>query len=193
LKTGGTEGIGSEQQLQKRSGHGEKENHDARTGSAGTIGAYLRDKRMSRDINPEEVYAATGISSTVLHALENDDREQLPAEVYIKGFYKKYAEYLGVDFEDLQAKYQQQQAQSLKKPGRRFDFSTVITLRGQGENIFTETFRRLFLLLIILVLGFLLYWIYKNYLAPNNSLGFYLDQFPAFCSLLSSNASDLFC
>lgn len=147
---------------------------------------------MSRDIGPEEVSAATGISSTVLHALENDDREQLPAEVYIKGFYKKYAEYLGLDFEDLQAKYQQQ-AKSLKKTGRRFDFSTVITLRGQGEKIFTETFRRLFLLLIILVLGCLLYWIYKNYLAPYNSLGFYLDQFPAFYSLLSSNASDLFC
>ena len=192
MNIGGTEGIGSEKQLHIKSGHGEKENHDARTGSAGTIGAYLRDKRLSRDIGPEEVCAATGISNTVLHALENDDREQLPAEVYIKGFYKKYAEYLGVDFEELQAKYQQQ-AQSLKKAGRRFDFSTVITLRGQGEYIFTEIFRRLFLLIVILVVGFLLYWIYKNYLAPNNPLGFYLDQFPAFYSLLSSNASDLFC
>ncbi|MGB3648207.1 MAG: helix-turn-helix domain-containing protein [Desulfobulbales bacterium] len=152
----------------------------------------MRDKRMNRDIGLEEVSAATGISSTVLRALENDDRDKLPAEVYVKAFYRKYAEYLDVDFEELQAKYQQQ-AQNLKKTRRRFDFSTVITLRGQGGNIVTETFRRLLLPIVILLFGFLLYWIYNNYLAPNNPLGFYLEQIPAFYSSMSSKAPDLFC
>jgi cytoskeletal protein RodZ len=189
---GGTVGIGSEKQVKKNSGQGDKKNHDARSASAGTIGAYLREKRMSRDIDREEVSAATGISTMVLQALENDDRDNLPAEVYIKAFYKKYAEYLDLDFEEVQAKYQQQ-AQSLKKVRRRFDFSTVITLKGQGGNIFTETLRRLFLPIAVLFLGILFYLIYKNYLAPYNPLGFYPEQFPAFCSSLSSNAPDLFC
>ncbi len=147
---------------------------------------------MNRDIGLEEVSTATGISSTVLRALENDDREKLPAEVYVKAFYRKYAEYLAVDFEELQAKYQQQ-AQNLKKPRRRFDFSTVITLRGQGGNIVIETLRRLLLPIVILLFGFLLYWIYNNYLAPNNPLGFYLEQIPAFYSSLSFKVPDLFC
>ena len=192
MEHGGNGDIGAEKQLGKRSGHGNKKNHDARKDSARTIGTYLRDKRMNRDIGLEEVSAATGISSTVLRALENDDRDKLPAEVYVKAFYRKYAEYLDVDFEELQAKYQQQ-AQNLKKTRRRFDFSTVITLRGQGGNIVTETFRRLLLPIVILLFGFLLYWIYNNYLAPNNPLGFYLEQIPAFYSSMSSKAPDLFC
>ncbi|MGB5884876.1 MAG: helix-turn-helix domain-containing protein [Desulfobulbales bacterium] len=192
MEHGGTGDIGAEKQLEKRSGHGDKKNNDARNDSARTIGTYLRDKRMNRDIGLEEVSAATGISSTVLRALENDDRDKLPAEVYVKAFYRKYAEYLDVDFEELQAKYQQQ-AQNLKKTRRRFDFSTVITLRGQGGNIVTETFRRLLLPIVILLFGFLLYWIYNNYLAPNNPLGFYLEQIPAFYSSMSSKAPDLFC
>jgi transcriptional regulator with XRE-family HTH domain len=192
MEHGGTGDIGAEKQFEKRSGHGDKKNNDARNDSARTIGTYLRDKRMNRDIGLEEVSAATGISSTVLRALENDDRDNLPAEVYVKAFYRKYAEYLDVDFEELQAKYQQQ-AQNLKKTRRRFDFSTVITLRGQGGNIVTETFRRLLLPIVILLFGFLLYWIYNNYLAPNNPLGFYLEQIPAFYSSMSSKAPDLFC
>ena len=130
--------------MQKTNGPGDKKNQGARPGCAGSIGAYMRDKRISRDIGTEEVSAATGISTTVLQALENDDRENLPAEVYIKAFYKKYAEYLGLDFAEVQAKYQQQ-AQSLKKTRRRFDFNTVVTLKGHGGSIFTETLRRLFL------------------------------------------------
>ena len=192
MEHGGNGDIGAEKQLGKRSGHGDKKNHDARKDSARTIGTYLRDKRMNRDIDREEVSAATGISSTVLGALENDDRDNLPAEVYVKAFYRKYAEYLDVDFEELQARYQQQ-AQNLKKTRRRFDFSTVITLRGQGGNIVTETLRRLLLPIVILLFGFLLYWIYNNYLAPNNPLGFYLEQIPAFYSSMSSKAPDLFC
>ena len=108
MEHGGNGDIGAEKQLGKRSGHGDKKNHDARKDSARTIGTYLRDKRMNRDIDREEVSAATGISSTVLGALENDDRDNLPAEVYVKAFYRKYAEYLDVDFEELQARYQQQ-------------------------------------------------------------------------------------
>ena len=193
MEHGGNGDIGAEKQLGKRSGHGDKKNHDARKDSARTIGTYLRDKRMNRDIDREEVSAATGISSTVLGALENDDRDNLPAEVYVKAFYRKYAEYLDVDFEELQARYQQQ-AQNLKKTRRRFDFSTVITLRGQGGNIVTETLRRLLLPIVILLFGFLLYWIYKNYLAPHYAVGFISGpDFPALHAFLTAYVSDFIC
>lgn len=169
------------------------ENNDARVGSSETIGAYLRDNRMGRDISLEEVNAATGISTAVLQALENEDKEQLPSEVYIKAFYKKYAEYLSVDPEEIQAKYQQQ-AQSLKKVRRRFNFSPVTTLKGEGEKRLARILHRLLLPVAIFVLGVLLYWIYNNYLAaPYNPLGFYREHVPAFCSLLFKNSSGFFC
>jgi cytoskeleton protein RodZ len=133
---------------------------------------------MSRNITLEEVSESTGISITILHALENEDREELPAEVYIKAFYQKYAQYLDVDHEEIQAKYQQK-AQSIRKSGPTSNFNTVITLKGHEENLVVEILRRLFLPLIILVLGVLIYWFYKNYLASYNPLGFYQENFPA--------------
>lgn len=167
------------------------EHHDVRLESSVTIGAYLRDKRISRDIALEKVSESTGISPSVLLALENGDRQKLPAEVYVKAFYRKYAEYLGLDSEEILIKNQQPD-QSLKKAGARSGFSTVITLKGHGENLFAEILRRLFLPIAFLVLGVLLYWIYKNYLAPYNPLGLYQKNFPSLCSFLPLNAADFF-
>jgi hypothetical protein len=63
-------------------------------------------------------------------------------------------------------------------------------LKGQEDNLLAEILRRLFLPIIILVSGLLLYWIYKNYLAPYNPLGFYQEHFPFLCSHLLPNISD---
>jgi len=168
-------------------------NHDARVGSYETVGAYLREKRMSRDISIEEVSASTGISTAVLQALENEDWEQLPAEVYIKAFYKKYAAYLGLDSAEIQAKYRKQ-PEKQEQVKDRWGFSTVATLKGQRGNLFAETLRRLFLPVAIVVLGVLLYLFYKNYLAPDNSLGFlYQQHLPTLTSFLTANVSDFIC
>ncbi len=135
---------------------------------------------------------ATGISAAILKALEEEEREQLPAEVYIKAFYKKYAEFLGLNSEDTAAKYQLQ-SRDLKKTGRKANFSTVITLKGQEENFFTELLRRLLLPVAILVLGVLIYLIYKNYITPYNPLGFYHINFHSVSSLLTKETSAYFC
>ena len=175
--------------MQNRSGPGETEKHEVRVDSSQTIGAYLRDKRKSRDIALEEVSESTGIATAVLQALENGDREKLPAEVYIKAFYKKYAQFLGLDPADIQLQ-DQQLAHSSRKAGRRSGFSTVITLKRQEENLPAEILHRLFLPIVILVLGVLLYWIYKKYLAPYNLLGFSQGHLPSLCSFLPLNPSD---
>ena len=121
----------------------------------------MRQVRQRQNVSLEEVSDATGISAAILKALEEEDSEQLPAEVYIKAFYKKYAAYLGLDPEEMAAKYQMQTV-GQKKTGKKADFSTVITLKGQEQNLVAETLRRLLLPAAILVLGFLLYLIYKN-------------------------------
>ena len=61
----------------------------------------MQERRISLNIGLEEVSEATGISPGVLKTLENDDREQFPAEVYVKAFYKKYVEFLGLDPEEI--------------------------------------------------------------------------------------------
>ena len=167
-------------------------NDDARLGASESIGAYLRDKRISRAIALEEVAEVTGISTAVLHALENEDSEHLPAEVYIKAFQKKYADYLGLDSEEIYSKYQQQ-AKSLKEAGSRINFSTVIKLKGPEENLFAGLLRRLLLPVAILVSGVLLYWMYNNYLATYNPLGFYREHFLDIYAFLPTEFYGFFC
>lgn len=137
--------------------------------------------RISRDIGLEKVSEATGISISVLRSLEDENRERLPAEVYTRAFYKKYAQYLGLDIEEVLSKYQQE-ANRLKKTRRRFNFRTVITLKDQDDNLFADIARQIFVPIIIIALGILCYWAYKNYLGPVNPLGFFQESLPTFCS-----------
>jgi len=140
--------------------------------TADAIGAYLRESRLSRNVGLEEVSEATGISTGVLKILENDDREQFPAEIYIKAFYKKYAAYLELDPEEILSVYQQQ-SQKKSKRGGRFHFSTVVKLKREGESLFIEIVRRSFVPIILVLGGFLLYWIYNNYMTSFSPIDFF--------------------
>jgi len=168
-----------------------KADHDARSGSSETLGSLLRHKRMGRNITLEEVSAITGISTKILQALENENRDELPAEVYIKAFYKKYAQYLDVDFEEIEARYQQK-SQSLKS-GQTSNFNTVITIKGQEESFLAEILRRLLLPLIIIVSGVLIYWVYKNYLVSFNPFGFLREYLSEVVSNLLGFSMDFLC
>jgi len=160
---------------------------DTHQSSPDTIGALLRDKRLTRNIGLEEVSEATGISPAVLRALESEEREKLPAEVYIKAFYKKYAAYMGINPEEIEIRHQPR-APGLEKTKNRSGFRPEITLKDEKENLFIEIIRRLFLPLAFLLLGFLLYWIYKNHLAPHNPLGYYHEHSSSLFVFISNRA-----
>ncbi|MBW2467421.1 MAG: helix-turn-helix domain-containing protein [Deltaproteobacteria bacterium] len=120
---------------------------------------------MSLNIGLEEVSEATGISAGVLKALEIGDREKFPAEVYVKAFYKKYAQYLGLNPEEILSAYQPQ-SNLQKKAKSRYNLGTGITLKDQDESIFSEIAGWLYVPIIVILGGVILYWIYVNYLAP---------------------------
>ena len=132
----------------------------------------MQEKRISLNIGLEEVSEATGISSGVLKTLENDDREQFPAEVYVKAFYKKYAEFLALDPEKILSAYQQQSHKKSKARGR-FNSSTVVTLKGQEEALFSGISRKLLVPIIVVLGAVLLYWIYSNYLFSYDPIDFF--------------------
>jgi len=112
----------------------------------------------------EEVSEATGISRTVLLTLEKGEKEQFPAKVYVLAFYKKYASYLGLDSGEILVAYRKQLRRP-QKAGRRVDFNTVVTLKRQEEHLVVTILRRLFMPGFLILLGFLFYWLYENYLA----------------------------
>jgi cytoskeleton protein RodZ len=61
------------------------------------IGTSLREARMRQGVDLLEAEQATKIRSKYLRALEDERFELLPAQTYVKGFLRSYAEYLGLD------------------------------------------------------------------------------------------------
>ena len=61
------------------------------------IGNSLREARVRRGIDFPQAEAATKIRGKYLRALEDEQFAVLPAQTYIKGFLRTYAEYLGLD------------------------------------------------------------------------------------------------
>jgi cytoskeleton protein RodZ len=65
------------------------------------IGATLREARMSAKIDINEVERRTKIRAKYLRALENEEWNLLPGEVYVKSFLRTYGDYLGLDSRQL--------------------------------------------------------------------------------------------
>jgi len=61
------------------------------------IGSSLKAARLRQDVDLNEAEAATKIRAKYLRALEDERFEILPAQTYVKGFLRAYADYLGLD------------------------------------------------------------------------------------------------
>ena len=61
------------------------------------IGNSLREARLRQTLDFPEIEQATKIRGKYLRALEDEQFELLPAQTYVKGFLRSYAEYLGLD------------------------------------------------------------------------------------------------
>ena len=61
------------------------------------IGNSLREARLRQHLDFPELEQATKIRARYLRALEEEQFDSLPAETYVKGFLRAYAEYLGLD------------------------------------------------------------------------------------------------
>lgn len=70
-----------------------------------TFGAYLKREREMRGIGLREVAQTTKIGLPLLEALEDERFDVLGGEVFVRGFLRNYAKYLGLDVEDVVLRY----------------------------------------------------------------------------------------
>ncbi len=66
-----------------------------------TIGQTLKQTRESKRLTLEKVFEATRIRVPYLQALESDDLSAMPSPVQARGYLRNYAEYLGLNFDQL--------------------------------------------------------------------------------------------
>lgn len=69
------------------------------------FGSHLKHEREMRGISLEEIAASTKIQIRYLQALEDNQFDQLPGTVFIKGFIRSYAKTIGCNAEDLISAY----------------------------------------------------------------------------------------
>lgn len=68
-----------------------------------SVGAQLKQARLARALSLKQVTQATKIQPWVLEALENDTLQSTMSPVYLKGFLRSYARFLGLDPASLSA------------------------------------------------------------------------------------------
>ena len=76
----------------------------------GQIGAILEKKRLEKGLSLKEVEQATKIRTRYLEGLEQEDPTSLPDPVYARGFLKTYANFLGLDGEQLSREFRDHRA-----------------------------------------------------------------------------------
>jgi transcriptional regulator with XRE-family HTH domain len=73
-----------------------------------TIGTILKEKRKELKLELKQIAEITKIRSDYLAALEEGNYAKFPSEVYLKGFLKNYAKFLGISTEKALALYRRE-------------------------------------------------------------------------------------
>jgi cytoskeleton protein RodZ len=105
--------------------------------SAQTLGQLLRQERELRDIPLDRIEEATRIRAAQLRAIEDDRLEALPAEAYARGFVRTYAEYLGLNGDDVVAIFNEQWNRSARREEPAPPQTPVSVARSAPTGLFS--------------------------------------------------------
>jgi cytoskeletal protein RodZ len=84
--------------------------------SAETPGTVLRKAREAQGISARELAAITRIAPRLVHSLEEDRYDDLPAEVFVRGFLRNCARELRLDPNELVALYEHRTGRTSRLP-----------------------------------------------------------------------------
>ncbi|HZU83790.1 MAG TPA: helix-turn-helix transcriptional regulator [Polyangiaceae bacterium] len=120
-----------------------------------TLGSFLRRERERRGVSVAELSRATRIPSTSLEAIEADRFDELPGEVFVRGFLKAYAQAVDLLPAEVLARY---------TSSRRMAYVTPLPLQtpiqaareGQGRRFGVAIAFVLLLILLSLALSIVL-------------------------------------
>ncbi|HSC87693.1 MAG TPA: helix-turn-helix domain-containing protein [Polyangiaceae bacterium] len=90
-----------------------------------SVGQYLRQHREERRMSIAEVARATRVPVSSVERIEADQFDELPAEVFVRGFLKSYARVVGLEEEDVLARY---------SSSRRVAWTTPLPLPSSGAR-----------------------------------------------------------
>ena len=124
---------------------------------AHSVGELLRSTRETKKLSLSDVHRDTKMSLPVLKALEQDDFTSFESEIYLRGFLKTYAKYLGLEADALVQRLDGQRGGGTPSSrGTTWDTEGIVKEeRLRSPRILTRVILPL-MLLVIVVLSILL-------------------------------------
>lgn len=122
------------------------------------LGTLLRTEREKKGVSLAEAEEATRIRRRYLEALEQGQYAGLPAQVYVEGFLRTYALYLGLDPQEAINMYRRQIQESEEARMPVQESVRPLTMPGRITGV------HLLLVLALVALGILLFLIYSPYM-----------------------------
>ena len=68
--------------------------------SSDSLGLFLKKRRETQGLSLDQVASLTRIQSKFIEAIEEEEFQKLPEQVFTRGFVRTYARSLGVNEED---------------------------------------------------------------------------------------------
>jgi cytoskeletal protein RodZ len=113
-----------------------------------TIGSLLKQKREGRSMSVAELSRVTRIPAPALESIEADRFDDLPGEVFVRGFLKSYAQAVGVVPQEVLARY---------TASRRVAFVTPLPVASPVQAARKESSRGRFGIAVAFVLLLILF------------------------------------
>lgn len=123
-----------------------------KTDKMSSYGLYLQTVRVEKGISIERVTEESRIRGEILRAIEAEDHDNLPDDVFVKGFLRLFAEAIGADPEEALRRFNRR-----RKPEQTVNARSSDEPEGQGR--FWRTLLWVTALMVCLVGGTL--WIYQ--------------------------------
>jgi cytoskeletal protein RodZ len=118
--------------------------------SIDTVGTTLRRQRDKKRMGLAEVSRVTRIPVATLEAIEQDHFDDLPGEVFVKGFLKSYARAVGLVADDVAARYAASRRVAIVTP---MPVASPVTAAREGQGRRFGVAIALVLLLILFTLA----------------------------------------
>lgn len=81
-----------------------------------TVGEVLRSERMRRGLAIKDAQQVLHIKEAYLAAIEEANYEEIPGNVYVKGFIRNYAQFLGLDGQEIVNAYKREIGENIFVP-----------------------------------------------------------------------------
>lgn len=127
-----------------------------------TLGEKLKKMRSEKRISLHEVSRVTKIRLEYLEYLEEGQYKNLPADVYVRGFLKSYADYLLVDDSNLIRLYEKEKEIRKNLEKGRGDREKDSRIKPINISIFVFTPKKIALLIIPILVFSVFFYLYHE-------------------------------